>query len=213
MSLPVQLLRAPLLALVATGAIGCADPAVDDETASAEQDQPGAAAKSDDATPAVDVAHPLPATSGSFRARYVVPTPSELADASTYEIERASWLVQDGVATLQYALPEGLVGGRLDVHLAGALAPDATAAELTGVQGEGRCTATATTLTCRETFGDLGELPMSLDVVRRVAARDFGGPIAHREQVANLFGSDPIGAVEIDLLAPADGAYDDDADD
>ena len=145
---------------------------------------------------------PLPQTSGSFLGRYAVPTTADFAAAATFVVDDVDWTVTAGTATLHYNLPRGLVGGKLAITLSGAIGPGATTVELAGAQGTGECTATAALVTCRETFGDLGALPISLDVVQQVAASEYAGPASDRVHVAGVFGSDPIGTVSIVLGSP-----------
>ncbi|MBX3155278.1 MAG: hypothetical protein KF773_04705 [Deltaproteobacteria bacterium] len=144
----------------------------------------------------------LPATSGTYAGRYRVPVAPELAAAADYAVDHVEWIVAGTTVTLHYDLPVGLVGGDLDVTFTGTLAPGATSLDLGGAQGVGRCTATATAITCREEFANLGALPISMDVVEQTAAVDYAGPVADRARVAVVFGSDPIGIVEIDLASP-----------
>lgn len=149
---------------------------------------------------------PLPVATGSFAGRYQVPTSPDLAAAATFTVKEVDWTVANGVVTLEYALPVGLVGGSARVSLTGALA--GTQASLTGAVGSGACTATATTVTCREDLVGLGAMPISIAAVQ-AAATDYAGPVADRVSVANLFGSDPIGFVEIDLTTPVPFGIDD----
>jgi len=145
---------------------------------------------------------PLPATTGSYLGRYQVPTSAELAAAATYPVDHVDWTVAAGVVTLHYQLPDGLVGGRIDVTFTGTLPSGGTVVDLAGAVGTGTCVATATTVTCREEFTDLGTLPISMAVVEQVAAMQYAGPVADRVAVAGVFSSDPIGLVEIDLQSP-----------
>ena len=148
----------------------------------------------------------LPVATGSFAGRYVVPTTPDLSAAATFSVKEVDWTVAGNVVTLEYALPVGLVGGTARVALTGTLA--GTQATLTGAVGSGACTATATTVTCREELSGLGAMPISMAVVQ-AAATDYAGPVADRVTVASLFGSDPIGFVEIDLSTPVPFGIDD----
>lgn len=142
------------------------------------------------------------ASDGSFTGRYRVPVSSELDAAAEFPIERVRWKVEDGDVTLRYRLPVGLVGGRVDVKLSGTLTAGADSVELDGSMGIGSCTASETTIECHETFGDLGTLPRDIELVKRAAVQQYAGPVGDRVHVANLFGSDPIGIVTIDLDRP-----------
>lgn len=144
----------------------------------------------------------LPRTSGVFAGTYRVPTDASLASAATFAMDTVDWTVVGDTVTLHYNLPDGLVGGKVPVTLSGAFPAGSTQIELAGPAGVGTCVATATSVTCHEVFGDLGPLPLSTDVVQRVAARDYPGPAADRVNVAIVFGSDPIGFVDIDLTRP-----------
>jgi hypothetical protein len=144
----------------------------------------------------------LPVTTGSYNGTYRVPTSPDLAAAASFSVESIDWEVEGSQVTLHYNLPEGLVGGRLGVTLRGTIAPGAKDVTLTSAQGTGRCVATATTITCREEFADLGILPISAEVVTEVAMKEFAGPVALRTNVSTVFSSDPIGFVELDLTMP-----------
>lgn len=145
---------------------------------------------------------PLPRTSGSFASRYRVPTDPSLANAASYSGDSVEWTVVGDAVTLHYNLPDGLVGGKVPVTLTGSIEGDGSTVLLAGPAGTGTCVATGTSITCHEVFGDLGPLPISMEVVERVAARDYAGPIADRVNVAIVFGSDPIGFVDIDVATP-----------
>lgn len=145
---------------------------------------------------------PLPLATGIYAGSYRVPTSTSLADAATFKMDSIDWTVAGGIATLHYNLPRGLVGGTLPVTLSGPVDATSTTITLTGTDGTGACVATATTITCREVFGDLGVLPISMDVVQQVAAKEYAGPVANRVNVATVFSSDPIGFAELDLTAP-----------
>ncbi len=145
---------------------------------------------------------PLPTTTGVYVSRYRVPVGAELVNAADYAIDHAEWTIVGESVTLHYNLPVGLVGGVLDVTFAGTLVPGATTVELAGTAGVGTCVASATSLVCREVFGDLGPLPISMAVVEQTAAVEYPGPVNDRIAVATVFGSDPIGIVVLDLQQP-----------
>ncbi|MEO8700822.1 MAG: hypothetical protein ABI867_12305 [Kofleriaceae bacterium] len=156
---------------------------------------------------------PIPTTSGSFASRYEVPVPSELATAADFAVDHAEWTVSGSTVTLHYDLPVGLVGGKAEVTLSGTLAAGATTVALAGEVGTGTCVADATHLVCREELAGLGAMPISTTVVEQTAASEYAGPAADRVRVANLFASDPIGFVRLDLSAPVvDDSGDDSSD-
>src|SRR5262245_56939361 len=150
----------------------------------------------------------IPTTSGSFIGHYVVPTSPDLAAAANFGVPEVDWTVSAGTATLHYELPVGLVGGTLPVTLSGPMPSGATSVSLSTGSGTGTCTATGTIISCSESFGSLGSLPMSMTVVQQTAVAD-GVSVPQRTAVANLFPSDPIGTVSIDLSQPApdDGGH------
>lgn len=152
---------------------------------------------------------PIPTTTGTFAGHYYVPTPPDLSLAAQFAVPEVEWMVLDGIATLHYDLPVGLVGGDVSVTLSGPLAVGATQLQLTTGSGTGSCTAQGTIITCNETFGDLGDVPVNATVVERAAAADHVSA-AHRARVATLFGNDPIGSVEFDLAIAGDNHGDDD---
>jgi hypothetical protein len=134
----------------------------------------------------------------------VVPAPASIADAATFVVTEVDWSVTAGIATLHYDLPVGLVGGDISVTFTGPIPANATTVQLTGTSGSGSCTARGTVISCSETFGDLGSLPINQAVVMQTAAADYPGPIANRVAVANIFSSDPIGTVDLDTSIPSD---------
>lgn len=156
--------------------------------------------------------NPLPNASGEFVGKYRVPTSSALEPAATYPVESVDWTVLDGLVTLHYDLPLGLVGGEVDVTLTGTLEPGATTLELTGAVGTGSCVvAEGSVISCTEVFQNLGTLPISMDIVERIAAADQVS-IRDRVALATQFASDPIGIVDIDQQAPYVDDNDNDGD-
>ncbi len=146
---------------------------------------------------------PLPLSSGVYAGTYRVPTVSdELAVAARYDIDEVRWTVSAGVATLDYDLPIGLVGGKVGVTLSGAITSGDTEVTVTGAHGVGSCIAAGSIVTCTEDLADLGELPIDAAVIAQRAAVEYRGPAVDRIQVANLFGSDPIGVVTLDFTRP-----------
>jgi hypothetical protein len=152
---------------------------------------------------------PIPAATGSFIGRYVVPAPSNLASAASFAVPEVEWTVASGVATLHYDLPVGLVGGDVSVTLTGPVVPGAASMQLTSGAGTGSCTAEGTVITCSEAFTSLGAMPVSSTVVQLTALRDHVSP-ASRMQVAGFFGTDPIGTVAFDISKISDDDDDDD---
>ena len=145
----------------------------------------------------------VPTTSGSFQGHYVVPAPPDLAGAATFAVPEVDWSVVNGTATLHYELPVGLVGGVLPITVSGPIAAGATTVQLSSTNGTGSCTASGTKITCSESLANLGTLPMSTAVVEQVATQDQISPVSNRTAVANIFSSDPIGTVDLDLSVPA----------
>lgn len=150
----------------------------------------------------------IPTTSGSFIGHYVVPTSPDLAAAANFSAPEVDWTVSAGTATLHYELPVGLVGGTLPVTLSGPIPSGATSVSLSSASGTGTCTASGTIISCSEAFSNLGTLPINMTVVQQTAVTD-GVSVADRTAVANLFPSDPIGTVSLDLSKPAadDGGH------
>lgn len=151
---------------------------------------------------------PIPSRSGAFVGSYRVPTVTpELEPAALFPVDHVDWTVVDGLVTLHYDFPVGLVGGDLDVTLTGTLEPGATELHVSGPAGTGVCTATGAVISCLEDFTGLPPLPISMRVVEQQAAVEYAGPVGDRTTVATVFGSDPIGVVELDTsrLAPDDG--------
>lgn len=142
---------------------------------------------------------PVPLEEGRYRGIYLVPVEDDaLKVAATFAVDLVKWEVQDGVITLDYDLPVGLVGGEVHVRMDGTL-DHAKHASLTSDQGMASCTAYACVITCVETFVDLGALPISADIITQRAVVEYDGPAADRVVVADGFASDPIGIVVFDL--------------
>jgi hypothetical protein len=140
---------------------------------------------------------------GKFAATYEVPVPAELADAAVFPVAEVEWSVVNGVATLEYDLPLGLVGKAVKVEFQGAADAASTSASLTGPAGTADCTISPTTVVCNEQMSGL--LPMSPDyaVIEELAATEYSGPAANRIDVAKQFAGDPIGIVHVDLTKAA----------
>jgi hypothetical protein len=183
-------MRISLLGLLVSSLVGCATGEPDSSEALQQ------VATSHPATP-------IPTTTGSFGGSYVVPAPNTLSSAAVFAVPEIDWTVLNGVATLHYDLPVGLVGGDVSVSLTGTLATGASSLSLTTGSGTGSCSADGSIVTCSETFGDLGTMPVSTAAVQTAATQDGVSPSA-RVQVANLFGADPIGTVRFDMSKPTD---------
>jgi hypothetical protein len=139
---------------------------------------------------------------GSYASAYRVPTTDPaLASAAVYPVDHVDWTVTGDVLTLHYDLPLGLVGGKLDVTFTGTFDGTDTIA-IAGANGTGSCTVTGARVACNEVFVALGTLPIDMAVVEQRAVAEYPGPVADRRQLATVFGSDPIGIVEIDSTMP-----------
>jgi hypothetical protein len=146
----------------------------------------------------VQSSKPLPTTSGSFPGHYTVPTPANLADAARFSVDSVDWIVDNGTVTLRYYLPLGLVGGTIEVEMSGLLAAGATSVDLRGAHGAASCKTRGSLVSCSEAFKNLGDLPISMKVVRAVAESEYPGPAEDRMHVSLLFSSDPIGVVDFE---------------
>lgn len=157
------------------------------------------ACANDDGTTAPTASFPA---SGSYAGAYRVPvTDPALETAAVYPVDHVEWTVIGDTVTLHYDLPPGLVGGKLDVTFTGTL--DGTdSVAIAGPSGAGSCTASGAKVICNEDFANLGALPISMAVVEQRAAVEYPGPVADRRHLATVFGSDPIGIVEIDGATP-----------
>jgi hypothetical protein len=148
---------------------------------------------------------PQPPIGSTFSGSYRVPVvDTKLSAAARFDIAKIDWGVTDGIAKLDYDLPAGLVGGTIKVELVGAYDASTGTARLAGELGTADCTASATKVECREVFTGLGALPISMDTVTRLAQREYNGAVKDRVDVVLVFGSDPIGIAEVNLLAPRD---------
>ena len=142
--------------------------------------------------------------SGSFRGHYTVPVPPSLAGAATFSVSQVDWLVAGDVATVHYYLPAGLVGGVVEIEMSGVIGADLSSVVLAGEKGTASCHAVDWTVTCNETFANLGALPISMDVVRSVSATEYSGSPDDRAAVAAVFSSDPIGVLDFDMRFPTE---------
>jgi len=191
-------MRIFLSGLVVSSLVGCAtsDP-VQPETSQPLDPEVGQRV-------AQSAASQVPSSSGSWVGHYVVPSSPALAGAATFAVPEVKWTVTSGVATLHYDLPVGLVGGEVSVTLSGTMSSGgASSLQLTTGSGVGSCSALGTIVTCSETFGNLGSLPVNMAIIQTTATQDNVAP-ASRVAVANAFGIDPIGTVTFDLSQPAD---------
>jgi len=141
--------------------------------------------------------------SGSFRGQYTVPVPLSLASAAIFSVSEVDWQVVGNIVNMHYYLPPGLVGGSIEIEMSGAIGGDLSTVSLTGENGTAACHAVDWTITCSETLANLGPLPISMDVVRSVAAREYAGSPEDRVAVAQIFPSDPIGTLVFDVRFPA----------
>jgi hypothetical protein len=158
-------------------------------------------------------ASPVPRKSGKFKGHYVVPAPANLTEAAIFTVPEVEWTVARGIATLEYDLPVGLVGGELSVTLRGPIRAGATSVQLSSNFGTGTCTAQGPKVRCSELLTNLGTLPISEAIIEQVAAVEYPGPASDRAQVAAFFSSDPIGTVDFDVTKPSDDDDDDDDED
>jgi hypothetical protein len=187
-------MRILLSGLVVSSLIGCA---------TSDQEQPEPSDTHDLQVGETTQASQVPSSSGSWIGHYQVPTSASLSSAASFAVPEVKWTVVSGVATLHYDLPVGLVGGDVSVTLSGSMTSGgATTLMLTTGSGTGACTASGNIVTCSETFGNLGTLPVNPAVVTTMATQDNIAP-ASRAAVAASFGIDPIGTVTFDLSQPS----------
>jgi hypothetical protein len=150
-----------------------------------------------------------PIAAGSHAGIYEVPIAApELANAAVYEVAEVEWTVTNGTAKLDYALPLGLVGKEVKVEFVGPIGASATKATLSGPAGTAECTLAGTAVSCLENMAGLHPLEPNYAVIEQLAQVEYGGPAAHRLDVAKQFANDPIGIVKFDVQAPV--ANDDD---
>ncbi|MFO0548770.1 MAG: hypothetical protein U0271_10305 [Polyangiaceae bacterium] len=136
----------------------------------------------------------------TYAGTYEVPVPPELEAAATYTVAEINWTVANGVATLEYDLPLGLVGKKVRVRFSGPV--DGATATLSGPPGTADCTLEAGAVSCLETMEGLLPLDSDYAVIESTAASEYAGPVADRIDVAKQFQGDPIGIVHIDLTKP-----------
>jgi hypothetical protein len=172
--------------------IGCAVEAPDGASDEASVEQAATTASS----------NPLPMTSGSFQGKYNVPAPSSLSDASTFTMAEVDWTIVSGVVTLHYDLPVGLVGGDVSVSLTAPLTSGTASDTLSGTAGSGTCTCSGSVVSCSESLGGIGQMPVSTAVVQSTASANKV-PVSDAVAVANRFGNDPIGTVSFDMSKPS----------
>lgn len=137
-----------------------------------------------------------------FRGDYEVPVSAELAAAAVFPVDEMEWSTANGVASLSYALPRGLVGQSLRVDFSGPYDPAAAELHLTGEAGTAVCTASGNRISCYEEMYGLKPVQTDYAVVEAIAAAEYAGPVSDRIQVAQIFESDPIGIAGIHLDVP-----------
>jgi hypothetical protein len=104
---------------------------------------------------------------------------------------------------LKYDLPIGLVGGAVNVTMTGEMDNATSTTILTGDAGEASCAIVDQVVTCHEQLSGIGAMPINMEEVRRVAVAEFRGPVSAREDIATIFGSDPIGIASFNLSPSA----------
>lgn len=160
-----------------------------------------AACSGDDATVPGPGGPPIAA--GAYAGVYEVPIAApELANAAVYEVAEVEWTVTNGTAKLDYELPLGLVGKEVKVEFTGPIGASATKATLAGPAGTAECTLSGTAVSCLENMDGLHPLEPDYAVIEQLAQVEYGGPAAHRIEVAKQFADDPIGIVKFDVQAP-----------
>lgn len=138
-------------------------------------------------------------TRGEYPAVYEVPVPAELASAASYPVDTVEWEVRDGIASLKYDLPAGLIGKELRIEMEGPIDEDTQTASLTGVAGTATCEISAVGIECLENMPGLMPIEPDLELVEALAADQYDGPVADRLDVAKRFAGDPIGIVRFEL--------------
>lgn len=133
-----------------------------------------------------------------FTGTYEVPVPAELAAAASYRTPHIRWTVQGGIATLEYALPPGLVGGAVRVEFSGPVDPATGQGTLVGKVGSAECTATPNRVSCLEKMPGILPLTPDMALVEAAAKDEYAGPVQDRVRVTERFIGDPIGIVHFD---------------
>jgi hypothetical protein len=140
---------------------------------------------------------PLPARAGGT---YRFPAPERLQAVASWKLLETALAVAEGNLTLKYVLPARLTGtARIEISLTGP-ARDGIVA-LSGPQGEASCLVTAGGAACVVALRGLPIDPA--DVEKYLRATSGSEPeFLLRKEVADAFGSEPIGILE--LTADAD---------
>lgn len=137
-----------------------------------------------------------------FRGTYTVPTVGpDLAAAATYDVPEVEWRVDGDTVTLDYDLPMGLVGKKVNVRFTGPI--EGAAASLSGAPGTATCDVGSASVSCHEIMKGLLPLDPDYATIESIAAAEYKGPVQDRLDVAKSFSLDPIGVVNIDVSAPA----------
>ncbi len=133
-----------------------------------------------------------------FASSYSVPVPESLADFAHYTNTVANGSIKNGVLTVEYELPEALVG-KITPSLV--FNGRVTAGPFINVSGQfirGTCMRTKLKpLTCMLHYSGLMIDAASRDAV--IKETFSGEMLAARMEVGRLFGNDPAGILFIDL--------------
>lgn len=129
---------------------------------------------------------------------YTVPVPTELAPYATFSLPDAKLERNATHVTLSYKLPAELVGADHEaITLKGKIRPG-RALLLTGKYGDASCLSTNGKTECVVEYDDLEQDMTSAEAAIAVRTQDLAERAA-RLEVAKLFGSEPVGIVEIKL--------------
>jgi hypothetical protein len=165
------------------------------DSATAAQDSAAAAQDSATEQPgaAADTAAEASTERGAaaWRASYSVPVPAELEPYASFELGDLRFRQRGDEWTLDYSLPELLLGASRKLSFRGTLDASGTY-ELSGDAGSLTCTAEADTLRCDEV---LAAVELDRDKLERALAELPAQENEARWAVAERFADDPIGVL------------------
>jgi hypothetical protein len=182
-----------VVALTAAAAFGgCFADAPADDTV--DWDEPAGLGRGDTTLTDVLGGDPPPAV---VHGTYRVPVPDDLAPFATYELDDASVEIVDGVLTVQFRLPEGLLGFTAPATFTGNVASSGGAVEVavSGYMGHGSCRFDGG-VECALAYYAVETDLTAVTEYWRARGDAF---IDARVQVASLFDDDPLGVLRLSV--------------
>jgi hypothetical protein len=140
-----------------------------------------------------------PAITTGVAALYRVPVPAELEPWSAYPVEGLEAKRKGDNIKIEYIFPRWLIGGTQVVELAGTYQEGAASFPVSaGALGGGECFVVGARLECTETLPSMIINRAQAEAQMKQAGLP-AGEIGQRLLVTDVFISDPIGIIELDM--------------